>query len=78
VVTGDKAMSDDVKIRVLVNRDVCVSAGQCTRVAPEVFDQDDEDGLVVVRQEYPGSELATRVEEAVRLCPARAIAMERS
>ena len=73
-----EAMSDDARIRVLVDRDVCVSAGQCTRVAPEVFDQDDEDGLVVVRQEYPGSELASRVEEAVRLCPARAIVMERS
>jgi ferredoxin len=70
-------MDDDVRVRVLVDRDACVSAGQCTRVAPEVFDQDDEDGLVVVRQEYPGSELVPRVEEAVRLCPARAIAMER-
>ena len=70
-------MGGDVRVRVLVDRDACVSAGQCTRVAPEVFDQDDEDGLVVVKQEYPGSELVPRVEEAVRLCPARAIVMER-
>ena len=56
-------MSDGARIRVLADRDVCISAGQCTRVAPEVFDQDGEDGLVVVRQEYPGSELAARVEE---------------
>ena len=66
-----------MRIRVLVDRGACVSAGQCTRVAPEVFDQGDVDGLVVVRQEYPGNELAPRVEEAVRLCPARAIAIER-
>ena len=70
-------MSNDGRMRVLVDRSVCISAGQCTRVAPEVFDQDDEDGLVVVRQEYPESELATRVQEAVRLCPARAIVVER-
>jgi ferredoxin len=70
-------MSGDARLRVVVDRNVCISAGQCTRVAPEVFDQDDENGLVVVRQEYPGSELAPRVEEAVRLCPARAIAVER-
>jgi ferredoxin len=70
-------MNDGLKMRVLANRDACISAGQCTRVAPEVFDQDDEDGLVVVRQEYPGSELVSRVEEAVRLCPSRAIAIER-
>lgn len=71
-------MGDGVRIRVLVDRNACVSAGQCTRVAPEVFDQDDVDSLVVVRQEYPGNELAPRVEEAVRLCPARAIVIERS
>ena len=67
-----------MKIRVLVDRNACISAGQCTRVAPEVFGQDDEDGLVVVRQEYPGSELAARVKEAVQLCPARAIVAEAS
>jgi ferredoxin len=70
-------MSDVAKIRVIADREACVSAGQCTRVAPEVFDQDETDGLVVVRQEHPARELESRVEEAVRLCPSRAITLER-
>ncbi|WP_405783765.1 ferredoxin [Streptomyces sp. NBC_00859] len=52
---------------------VCVGAGQCVLVAPDVFDQRVEDGIVRVIQTDPPSEQHRAVEEAVHLCPSGAI-----
>ncbi|BDZ48848.1 ferredoxin [Frondihabitans sucicola] len=59
-------------MRIEVDHDACVGAGQCALVAGEVFDQDDE-GFVVVLDDTPptGSHQAAR--RAASLCPARAI-----
>lgn len=62
-------------MRITANRDVCVSAGMCVLTAPEVFDQDEEDGLVTVLKPDPPEELRERVTEAVRLCPSRALSV---
>ncbi len=63
-------------MRIVIDRERCVGAGQCAMPAPALFDQDDEDGRVVllVEQPPPGEEAAAR--RAVQLCPARAIAVE--
>jgi ferredoxin len=45
-------------------------------VAPEVFDQRDEDGMVVLLQAQPDPALRPAVEKAARLCPALAIRIE--
>jgi len=66
-------MAAERTVRVIVNRDACVGAGQCTRVAPEVFDQDEDDGLVILKAEHPGPGLADKAADAAGLCPARAI-----
>lgn len=66
-------MTDRGPLRVVVNRGACVGAGQCTRVAPDVFDQDEDDGLVILKIEHPGREFAEQVANAASLCPARAI-----
>ncbi|HEY5320442.1 MAG TPA: ferredoxin [Galbitalea sp.] len=59
---------------IVVQRDACVGAGQCALVAPDVFDQDD-DGIVMLLQTNPeGADLEAAIK-AVRLCPARAIAI---
>jgi ferredoxin len=42
-------------------------------VAPEVFELDETAGLAVVRLAEPPLELHARVEQAVALCPTRAI-----
>jgi ferredoxin len=42
-------------------------------VAPTVFDQDEDDGTVLVLDETPGPEHAADVAEAVSLCPAQVI-----
>ncbi|MFG3580605.1 ferredoxin [Micromonospora chersina] len=43
--------------------------------APEVFDQDDEDGLVLLRRAEPPAGAVDRVRLAVQLCPAGAISV---
>jgi len=40
-------------VRILVDVERCRGAGQCTRSAPEVFDQDEEDGTVIVLDDEP-------------------------
>ncbi|MFC4057755.1 ferredoxin [Planomonospora corallina] len=60
-------------MRVELDEPKCVAAGQCVMVAPEVFDQRDEDGVAVVLDETPGAELHEQVREAAAVCPAAAI-----
>ena len=40
-------------MRVRVDREVCVGAGMCALTEPEVFDQDPEDGRVVLSEPVP-------------------------
>ncbi|MFF4642648.1 ferredoxin [Streptomyces sp. NPDC001389] len=58
-------------MRISVDRDVCIGAGQCVLAAPQVFTQDD-DGLSEV---LPGREdgHSPMVREAARACPVSAI-----
>lgn len=51
----------------------CVASGQCVLVAPEVFDQRDEDGMVVLLTQAPGPDLHDAVRESAMICPAAAI-----
>ncbi|WP_326613540.1 ferredoxin [Streptomyces scopuliridis] len=60
-------------MRVELDEPKCVAAGQCVVVAPDVFDQRDEDGVAVVLEEHPAAELLDGVREAVAVCPAAAI-----
>ncbi|WP_431042216.1 ferredoxin [Streptomyces sp. P1-3] len=61
-------------MHIAVDQEACVGAGQCVLSAPEVFDQDDESGLVVLLDEQPPEELHRDVREAVKLCPVQALA----
>jgi ferredoxin len=63
-------------MKVAVDTDKCISSGQCVLAAPEVFDQRDEDGLVVLRNPSPSADLAADVKQAATLCPALAITVE--
>ncbi|MFJ9390787.1 ferredoxin [Nocardioides sp. NPDC101246] len=56
----------------------CVAAGQCVMVAPDVFDQRDEDGVAIVLDETPSEDLLDEVEEAAAVCPAAALRVVRS
>lgn len=63
-------------MKVTVDEDKCCGAGQCVMIAPEVFDQRDEDGIVVLLEAEPGAEHHAAVREAVSVCPASAIRAE--
>ena len=62
-------------LKVTVDRDVCQNHGQCVFAAPQVFELDDEGELVVLDDE-PDESLRAAVEEAVDVCPTRAITVE--
>ncbi|MFD7504722.1 ferredoxin [Streptomyces sp. NPDC001700] len=60
-------------MRVEVDVPKCVASGQCVMIAPDVFDQRDEDGIVVLLDDHPAAELHTDVRESAVICPAAAI-----
>ncbi len=62
-------------MRVEVDRDRCCGSGNCVMTVPTVFDQDDSDGLVVLRTPEPPEEVADAVRQAARLCPSGAISV---
>jgi len=46
------------------------------RTVPEVFDQRESDGIVLLLEELPPAQLTPYLQKAVRLCPAGAIALQ--
>ena len=63
-------------MRVTVDQHKCVSSGQCVLNATDVFDQRDDDGVVLLLNDSPLSEQATNVRNAAAACPALAIDIE--
>ncbi|MFI2239539.1 ferredoxin [Streptomyces chrestomyceticus] len=69
-------MSDpSAPLRLSADRDRCVGAGMCALTAPGVFDQDDEEGLVVLLDAAPAPEHRAAARMAAGLCPAGALAL---
>ncbi|MGD9735015.1 MAG: ferredoxin [Solirubrobacterales bacterium] len=56
--------------RVRVERELCIGAAECARIAAEVF-QLDQNEIAVVVDQNAGTE--AQLEEAARKCPAGAI-----
>jgi len=65
-------------MKIGVDVDKCVAAGQCVLLAPDVFDQREEDGVVVLLDESPAPELHDAVRESASVCPAAAIRLAAS
>jgi ferredoxin len=63
-------------MKVSVNQDICASAGNCVMNAPELFDQRDEDGVVVLLHANPTADQAENARKAAAACPAMAIHIE--
>lgn len=62
-------------MRVVVDFNLCEANGVCMAVAPEVFELNDDDELMVL-QERPDEAQRAEVEAAVRQCPRQAISLE--
>ncbi|MFD7937721.1 ferredoxin [Streptomyces sp. NPDC059755] len=63
-------------MKVVVDEEKCVAAGQCVAAAMDVFDQREDDGIVVLLDENPAADLAEDVRNAAAVCPALAIRLE--
>ena len=62
-------------MNITIDEEKCCGAGQCVLAAPAVFDQRDEDGIVVLLNASPPHEQQTAVRDAAAVCPAAAIAV---
>jgi ferredoxin len=65
-------------MKVRVDEDKCCSAGTCVVLAPEVFDQRDDDGIVILLDAQPPQQLHATVREAASVCPGAAIEVSES
>jgi ferredoxin len=63
-------------MKIKVDQDICASSGNCVMQAPAVFDQRDEDGVVVLINDDPPAEHAEATRRAAASCPALAIHIE--
>ncbi|OLT31386.1 ferredoxin [Actinomadura sp. CNU-125] len=61
--------------RLSVDRDACRGAGQCAFNAPELFDQDEDEGLVVLLNAEPSPGQLPSARRAADACPNRVIVL---
>lgn len=61
-------------MKVTVDRERCIGAGMCALTAPEVFDQDEEDGRVILLDADPPT-AHRAVRDAATLCPSESITL---
>ncbi|WP_405147294.1 (4Fe-4S)-binding protein [Sphaerisporangium sp. NBC_01403] len=62
-------------MRIKADTDVCIGAGMCVLTAPEVFDQSEEDGTVLLLEEEPAAAQEAGVRRAVQVCPSGALSI---
>lgn len=65
-------------MKLTVDRRACTGAGNCVRLAPDWFDQDDHEGLVVLLGDSPPDDLKPLMRDVVDACPTGAIRAESS
>ena len=60
-------------VKIELEQDRCIAAGNCVILSPEVFDQRDEDGVVVTINSDPPEEMREDIRAAAASCPANVI-----
>lgn len=60
-------------MRISVDSELCCSSGQCVLAVPAVFDQREEDGVVLLTDPSPPAALHEDVRGAAAHCPSGAI-----
>ncbi len=60
-------------MRIVTHEDNCIGSGNCVLSSPELFDQRDSDGVVIVLDTEPAAELQAVARSAAAACPAQAI-----
>ncbi|MFJ2843088.1 ferredoxin [Streptomyces griseofuscus] len=59
--------------RIEIEMDLCCGAGACALAAPAVFDQNDDDGTVILLDATPPADQREAAQEAAARCPTSAI-----
>lgn len=62
-------------MRIEADRERCIGAGMCVLTAPELFDQDDGDGRVLLLRGRTEATNAEAAREAVLMCPSGALSL---
>ncbi|MGW7444574.1 ferredoxin [Kitasatospora sp. NPDC054795] len=62
-------------MRIRTNPDSCIGAGRCYLAAPDLFDQDDRDGTVVVLADRVAGAQLAGARTAVEECPTRTLSL---
>ena len=62
-------------MRVLVDFDLCESNAICMQIAPDIFEDRDDDFLYVL-DETPSEDRRSNLEESGQRCPKQAISIE--
>lgn len=63
-------------MKITVYPDKCVGVGQCVLAAPALFDQNEDDGIVVLLKQTLDTSDYDAARTAARLCPAVAIVID--
>ena len=63
-------------MKIIADTGKCVGAGQCVLTEPELFDQSEDDGTVIVLNETPEGDLVEKAREAVHVCPSQALSLQ--
>jgi ferredoxin len=62
--------------QIVVDWDECEANAVCESIVPEIFSVDDND-MLNVSNDRPPAELLAKVQEAVDMCPKRALFLKR-
>lgn len=64
-------------VRLTIDRERCLGAGRCVLTEPDVFDQDEDDGrvLLLAGPHGDGPEVTAGIRRAVQFCPTGALSL---
>ena len=60
-------------MHITIDETKCCGAGQCVLAAPDIFDQREDDGVVILLNADPPEDKYGRAREAAAVCPAALI-----
>ncbi len=63
-------------MKIAVDQDKCIASGACVLAAPDLFDQDDDGIVLVLKDEIVEPAETGMAQRAARACPALVITLD--